>query len=388
MSRLRERFFDATGLTLEELSHFGEEFCQLQRDIPFFIGDLARYAEARWPDTWQQAFPSWASPGMIDRHKGVAKAYPKEEDRAHEAPYTQYMQVSGKPDRKQLLEEMISKGQTSDESRKATPETKRSRWCLAIDTNYWLHRFWFSGAGVEAAAGVSSWIQRLVERLKEKGLTDVVCCFDSKSSFRKELTADWEDKYKDRPAKEPELIQQIQLVSELLSTAGFMCVKQSGFESDDLLASYAIQFDGRVTILSQDKDMKQCLSEKCNMLTNVEWTEDPTSGEMLPDYKWLSAKQHTDATGLCPAQWADYQAIWGDPVDGIKGAPGIGEKGARDLILEFESLDAVLEAARADDGRIKPKKREALIQLAKRLDVVRQLVTLRNDLEISMDTRV
>lgn len=391
-SRMRRRFFDARGLSLEEMAAYTEGFCQLIRDLPFWLGDIARYAEARHPDTWHQAFPEWQSPAQIDRYKGAMKAYPNESDRDFEATYTQFMQNANRPDRLERLQAIIDEGLTSDESRKATTqesvEDRPSRWLLAIDVNYHLHRHWHSGAGVEAAMRVNEWIRRTVERLKEKGLTDVACCFDSSRNFRKELTAGWEHKYKDRPPKAPELAQQIQLVGELLSDSGFRCVTIDGYESDDLLASYAMQFDGRVTILTQDKDMKQCLSDKCNMLTDVEWEEDPTSGDMLPDYKWLSAKQHTEDTGLRPEQWPDYQAIWGDNVDGIKGAPGIGEKGAKDLILEFGSLDAVLEAARNEDERIKPKKREALLQLAEHVDVVRQLVTMVNTVNIPMDTRV
>ena len=388
MSRLRERFFDASGLTIEEAEQFGEDFAQMQRDIMFWIADLARYTEARWPEQHFQVWPEWVSPGMIDRAKGVGHAYPAESDRQHECTYTQFMQVASKPNRAELLAAMVDKGQTSDESRKAVSESSRPRWLLAVDCNYYLHKFWYSGAGVEAASEVCNWIHRTVERLKEKGLTDTVCCFDGPNNFRKKLTEGWDDAYKPRPPKPPELIQQLQLVRELLHEAGFRCVTMDGFEADDVLASYAARFDGRVTILSQDKDLKQCLGERCNILLDVTWSEDPTSGDMLPEYHWLSAKQLKEETGLRPDQWADYQAIWGDPVDGIKGAPGIGEKGAKDIIVEFESVCAAVQAARQDDERIKPKKRESLIELAERLDVVRQLVTLRTDLDIPMDTRI
>jgi 5'-3' exonuclease len=346
MSTPHEQFFKITpNSTLEELSEYAGHAAYLQRAVPWWIGDLARYAEARWPETWHQIFPEWISPGLVDRCKGVAKAYPDESDRNLLCTWSQHKQVANKPDRRELLEEIVAKGLTTDESRKAAADD-RTRWLLAVDVNYHLHRHWFSGAGVEAAVRVTEWIQRTVERLKEKGVTDVVCCFDSTRNFRKELTAGWEDKYKDRPPKDPELVQQIHLVNQLLEGAGFRCVTLDGFESDDILASYAEQFEGRVTILSQDKDMKQCLSRKCNMLTDVDWTEDPTSGDMLPEYKWLSAKEHTDTTGLRPDQWPDYQAIWGDNVDGIKGAPGIGEVGAKDLILEFGTLDTIFRVVR------------------------------------------
>ncbi len=387
-SRMRKRFLDCKDLTIQEAEHWGNDLCQFQRDIMFWIGDLARYAESRWPDTHHQVWPEGVSPGMLARAAGVAKAYPHVEDRQLEATYTIYMQNANRPDRLQRIQDHVEAGRTSDEARNVDQAERANRWLLAVDVNYFLHRFWFSGAGVEAAVGVASWVQRTVARLKEKGLTDVACCLDSTTNYRKELTAYWEDKYKDRPPKDPELVQQIQLVRELLEGHGFACVSAHGMEADDCMASLAAQFAGRITLLTQDKDMRQCLSDNCNMLLDVEWTEDDTTGDMLPDYKWVSAKQHTESTGIRPDQWPDYQAIMGDSVDGIKGAPGIGEKGAADLIKEFGSVFAVIEAAKADDDRIKPRKREALIEFESKMEVTRQLVTLKTDLEVPSSTRI
>jgi DNA polymerase-1 len=75
-------------------------------------------------------------------------------------------------------------------------------------------------------------------------------------------------------------------------------------------------------------------------------------------------------------------------VDGIQGVAGVGEKGAADLIKEFGAVSACIEAAKAGDERIKEKKREALIEFEKRLDVTRQLVTLRTDLPLPSATRI
>ena len=299
------------------------------------------------------------------------------------------MQNSSKPDRLNRLAQIVDKGLTSDESRAADKEERdRQRWLLAVDVNYFLHRFWFSGAGVEAAVGVATWIKRTVERLKEKGLTDCACCFDSKVNHRKEFTKDWEDKYKDRPPKDAELVQQLNLVHELLYGRGFACVSIEGMEADDCMASFAKQFPGRVTLLTQDKDCRQCLSDKCNMLLDVEWAQDETTGEHLPDYKWLSAKQHTEATGIPPGQWVEYQAIMGDATDGIKGAAGIGEKGSADLVKLFGTVEAAIAAARADDERIKPAKRKALIEFEPKAAITRQLVTLVDSLPIPSSTRI
>jgi hypothetical protein len=75
MTRMRKRFLDCSGLDMAQAASFGNGLCEQQRDVMFQLGDLARYAEARWPDTWEQVFPEWVSPGMIARAAGVCRAY-------------------------------------------------------------------------------------------------------------------------------------------------------------------------------------------------------------------------------------------------------------------------------------------------------------------------
>ena len=132
MSRLQPRYLDCKGLTLAEAESFGTGLAEQQRDVMFQIGDLARYCAARFPDTWQQAFPEWVSPGLIARAAGVAKAYPKPEDRQSTATWTQYMQNASRPDRLERLQAIVEAGMTSDESRKAKTD-ERPRWLLAVE---------------------------------------------------------------------------------------------------------------------------------------------------------------------------------------------------------------------------------------------------------------
>ena len=390
MQRLSKRHLDCTDMTMVAAESYGLNLAEWQASCLWWIGDLARFSERNWPDTHHQVWPDWVSPGLIARAKAVAEAYPNKDDRRHDATWTQFMRLANKPDRQAQLAAIVDEGLTTDEAAKVNSDDGVSRWLLAVDVHYYLHRFWFGGAGIEAAHGVSSWVARTVERLKEKGLTDVVCCFDSKTNHRKELVigAGWEDKYKDRPPKDPELGNQLSLVYQLLEGAGFCCAKIDGMEADDIMASCANQFDGKVTILTQDKDARQCLSDKCNMLLDVEWSEDETTGDNIPDYKWLSAKQHTEATGIRPDQWTEFQAIMGDNVDGIKGCVGIGEKGANDLIKEFGSAGGAIQSAKDGAESIKPKKRDSLIEFESKLDVTLQLVTLRTDLKIPSNTRI
>ncbi len=393
MSRMHPLFLDTAGLDREQIESFGTGLAEQQRDVNWMIGDVARYARdvLRLGDNYSQVFPEWMSPGLIQRCEAVSRAYPREEDRNPLATWSIHMAAARMPNRIEHVQATVEKGLTTDEAREIDKQLRsedRQRWLLAVDVSYFLHRFWFSGAGVEAAVGVATWVQRTVERMKEKGLTDVACCFDSKVNNRKELTRDWEDKYKDRPAKDPELAQQLNLVHELLRGRGLPCVLVDGYEADDVMASFAKQFNGRVTLLTQDKDCKQCLSSKCNMLLDVEWREDESTGESLPEYKWLSAKQHTEKTGIAPEKWIEYQCLAGDPTDGIKGVIGVGEKGAADLVKEFGTVEMAIAAAKAVDTRIKPAKRQALIEFEAKLAVTRQLVTLVDSLTIPESTRI
>lgn len=391
-SRLHDTYLDADGFDVEQAASYGEHLAVQQRGVNWWIGDIARHARDRLKlgDNLAQVFPEWMSPGLVSRCEAVARAYPREADRNPLASWTIHMTHANKPDRLSLVAAAVDAGRTSDEERRAAkPEAgDKQRWLLAVDVSYFLHRFWFSGAGVEAAVSVATWLQRTVERMKEKGLTDVACCFDSKVNHRKEFTKEWEDKYKERPPKDPELGQQLNLVYDLLKGKGFACVGVEGMEGDDVMASFAKQFPGRVTLMSQDKDLRQALSEKCNMLLDVEWRTDDTTGESLPEYKWLSAASHTEKTGIPPGQWVEFQMLMGDATDGIKGAPGVGEKGAADIIKLFGTVEAAIAGAKVDDERLKPRQRASLIAFEPKAEVTRKLVTLRTDLPVPTTTKI
>jgi len=408
-SRMHDVFLDTKGLTLEQIESFGEGLAISQRGNNWWIGDAARYAKyvLKLGDNYSQIFPPWTSPGLIQRCEAVAGAYTRQ-DRKPGATWTQHMQVSRDPDRLELLEWMVNEGLTSVEARECLAEKRRKakpepeappekpetasekRWLIAFDTYYFAHRHYYSGAGVETAMQVAEWVQRTVERLKEKGCTDCLCAFEGSGSFRKELTKEsgWEQQYKDRPPKPDDLRYQLGLVRELLEGFGFLCVSVDGYEADDVLASAAKQFPGKTTIVSADKDLKQSLSSRCNILTDVSWIEDELTGLMAPEYQWYTAKMLKEDTGLTPDQHIEFQTLMGDNCDSISGAIGVGEKGAADLINEFGTVEAAIAAAKEDNERIKPAKRKALIEFEGKLEITRQLVTLVDTLELPENTRI
>jgi DNA polymerase-1 len=109
-----------------------------------------------------------------------------------------------------------------------------------------------------------------------------------------------------------------------------------GFEADDVIGTLARRAEAlgfEVVIVSSDKDMLQLVNERVSMLNPAK------------DDEWYDAEKVKTFMGVRPDQVADLLALKGDAVDNIPGAPGIGDKGAKDLIERFGSAEAALERA-------------------------------------------
>lgn len=413
--------------SIEEFEAYGGLLAELQRAVLWQIGDLALECERQHPSTHNQMWDVWVSPDLIGRCKAVASAY-KPEERNIDATWTIHMQNVKYGDRVARVQAIVDAGQTSDEARKnpapvvePEKETETSadppivaedppaetqepeapaekRWLLAVDVNYYIHRYFHSGAGVESASTFVGWLTRLVTRLRDtKGLTDVVCCLDSSTNHRKRLTEGWEHGYKPRVDKEEELASQLRRAPELLREANLPCVSIDDMEADDVMASYAMKFEGRVTLLTQDKDMRQCLSPTCNILQDVTWEENSETGVAMPVYKWVSVKSHmtegstysgTKIVGVTPELWPHFQAIAGDATDGIKGCTGIGSKGAMDLVLAHGSVSNIIQAAKDGTAVLTKTKILCVLDFEQIADTMLKLTTLRNDLDVPQITRL
>lgn len=384
-----------------------ETWCNLvsesQRGVLWWLGDLALMAERRWPDKWNQVFPVWISPDQIARCKAVSAAY-KPEDRNLDATWSIHMTNSKRPDRVSVVAAHVEAGHTSDEARKnPQPSTAtKTDWLLAVDVNGFVCSYFFGTPGEQRAMSAEnfvSWLVKLIERTRAKGLTDVVCCMDSRTNFRKALTETWEKPYKSsRTAKEEELTRQLRMVPDLLKAQNMPVVSIDDMEADDVIASYAVQFSGNVTIASKDKDMRQCLKTgKCNILSESKEELNEETGSYVYREKWITETSHINdgmsfgsvvVKDITPEQWPHYQAIAGDSVDDIDGVKGIGAKGAMDLIKAHGTVSGVIAAAESGLIALTEKKRQAVLEFASVADVMLKLVTLKTDLQVPMITKL
>ncbi len=230
------------------------------------------------------------------------------------------------------------------------------------------------GLPIGAVSGFVNMLWKMVEDDKGSDApTHVAVVFDKGShTFRNDLY----DQYKANREEMPEdLRPQIPLTRDATRAFNIACLETEGFEADDIIATLARQAreaGGRVTIVSSDKDLMQLVGGGVEMFDAMKNTRVGVEGV-------------EEKFGVPPAKVIDVQALAGDSVDNIPGAPGIGIKTAALLINEYGDLDTLLE--RAEEIK-QPKRRQTLIDNADQIRLSRQLVTLdqQMDLPYSLDT--
>lgn len=379
-----------------------------QQGLYWWIGDVMIALEKKYPsDVAYQAIPEGMSLGMCQRCKAVAEAYPPK-DRNPLATWSTHMQLAKRADRVAAVAATVEAGQNTDDVKRSPPPpqvqeapaeppkeeapaaTKR-RYLLAVDLNYYVHSF-FNNAQMDAARSFSRWMYRLLTRMQTyNGLTDAVMCVDAPTNFRKALTAHWEKPYKDRGDKEPELVKQIALAQQMMQKMNVTCVWIEDMEADDVMASYAAQFDGVVSLMTADKDLRQCLSGRVNILYDTSWVTQEDSGNKIPKSAFITAKQHfedgltyqgAEVKGIKPEMWAEFQALAGDSGDKVPGIVGVGGKIAMELLEAHGNIRGVLDAHVNKTLDLPAKLLLATEEFRHRADLMLRLTTMRTDLPV------
>ena len=224
------------------------------------------------------------------------------------------------------------------------------------------------GLPVGAVSGFVNMLQRYVDGNNgADAATHVAVIFDKGShTFRNDMY----DLYKANRESMPEdLRPQIPLTRTATRAFNIACEELEGFEADDIIATLSHQArdaGGRVTILTSDKDMMQLVGDGVEML-------DPMKN------KRIDRDGVIEKFGVGPERVVDVQALAGDSVDNVPGAPGIGIKTAALLINEYGDLETLLDRA----GEIKqPKRRESLLENRAQIELSKRLVQLDCDMTL------
>ena len=188
-------------------------------------------------------------------------------------------------------------------------------------------------------------------------------------TFRDQIVDDYKA---NRVAMPDDLAEQINWVHQACEALGVPIVTAEGYEADDVIGTLAKRAaaDGfEVAIVSIDKDFFQLVRDGVRVY-------DPRE-----DGAWFDASGVVEKFGVQPSQVTDVLALVGDTSDNVAGVPGIGKKGATDLITQYGSLDTLLEKA----GELKPKQRDALVTHRAAALQSRELVTIKTDVPIEVD---
>jgi DNA polymerase-1 len=146
---------------------------------------------------------------------------------------------------------------------------------------------------------------------------------------------------------EDAILDQLGVLPELVESFGFAVAKAPGYEADDFLAAAAARWKGPLLVATSDRDAFQLVSDSVTILQ-------PVKG--VSELARIGPAEVRERYGVEPHQVPDFIALRGDSSDKIPGAPGVGPKKAADVLRQYGTLEAALEAGRfapfADDLRL------------------------------------
>jgi 5'-3' exonuclease len=242
---------------------------------------------------------------------------------------------------------------------------------LAVDAPSLLFRAFYAlpdtitdkdGQPVNALLGALNMIFRVVADYHPRAV--VLCFGPDAAEYRTELYPPY---HAQRPPVPSDLDRQFAEAKDFFEAFGWTVTWSEDHEADDLLGSYARleeENEGSALVLTGDRDMYQCATDRTLVLyvkTGTRGVEEVDPDEVRKRY------------GIAPEQVPDFIALRGDPSDGLPGAKGIGEKTARELLNEHDSLDALLSLPMS----LRPRVRQSLTDQAQELRAFRQIATLQ-----------
>jgi DNA polymerase-1 len=248
---------------------------------------------------------------------------------------------------------------------------------LMIDGMSQAYRAYFAIRGLANSQGLPTnaiyGFAIMLRRVLDKYPPDYICvALDSYAPTARHAQYDL---YKATRRKMPaDLAQQMPYIRKFCAAMRIPVVEAAGYEADDLigtLATAAVSAGLHPAVVTLDKDLYQIVDTVRILNTSKD--------DMIVDREKVC-----ELFGVYPERIADLLALWGDTSDNIPGAPGIGEKGARDLIQKFGSLEACLDRAAEVSNA---KHRISLLENREQILLSKRLVTITTDVPVEFRMR-
>ncbi|MGP1527400.1 MAG: DNA polymerase I [Campylobacter sp.] len=245
-----------------------------------------------------------------------------------------------------------------------------------IDTFGFFFRLYYALSSLKSKSGkpsgMISGFANFINSLKSEFPSDyIIFALDSKGkTFRSQISSQYKI---NRPTPPQALLDQLVICIEMIEKMGLCAISREGYEADDIIASIVKKYandDIFISVITHDKDLYQLINDgKC--------------GVYSPEKKRLfDSAGCFEKYGIAPSLVRDFLAISGDSADNIAGIKGIGDKGARDLLNTFGSLDKIYENL----DKIANKRQKNLLESGRESAYISQkLATLYDDLKFEDD---
>lgn len=215
---------------------------------------------------------------------------------------------------------------------------------LAFRAFYALPAENFKTRGGLTTNAVYGFTAMLINLLRDETPTHIAAAFDvSRQTFRSERYPEYKA---NRSSTPDEFHGQIDITKEVLGALGITVLAEPGFEADDIIATLATQAENegyRVLVVTGDRDSLQLVSDDVTVLY-------PRKG--VSELTRFTPEAVVEKYGLTPRQYPDFAALRGDPSDNLPGIPGVGEKTASKWIIEYGSLQGLVDNVESVRGKV------------------------------------
>ncbi|HEX8649369.1 MAG TPA: DNA polymerase I [Pyrinomonadaceae bacterium] len=210
----------------------------------------------------------------------------------------------------------------------------------------------------------------------------IAAVFESgEKTFRHESFAAYKAHRVDMP---DELQSQLPYIIRVCEAYNIPILNSPGFEADDVIGTLAVQATAQglqAVIVSNDKDMCQLVQDPW-VICMRQNSQNVKRKEPVPPIEWCDEAWVEAKFGVPPSQIIDLLGLMGDAVDNIPGAPGIGAKGAVQIVKQFGSIENAL----AHWEEVKHKTyRESLRNNGDLILQSKELATIRTDVPVELD---
>ena len=246
-----------------------------------------------------------------------------------------------------------------------------SKLLLLVDGSSYLYRAYHAlpdlrNAEGEPTGAIYGFLNMLHRLEKDYPTAYAACIFDAKGkTFRHDLYQEYKA---NRPAMPDDLARQTAPIHDLVRMLGWPILSVEGIEADDVigtLVSIAAQEDFDIVVSTGDKDLSQLVKDRVTLVKTM-------------NNEILDTEGVTKKFGVPPEKIIDYLSLIGDTADNIPGVSKVGPKTAAKWLIQYGSLDGIIEHAGSIKGSAGDNLRESLNWLPR----ARELITIRTDCDL------